>query len=83
MTIAQRILKTGGENRIEFGGRLYAEDELHEAIWLLNRELRYGLPKSERIEAQGQITQYQELLKALRSAGLGPRSDARSFSSKL
>ena len=48
MTIAYRILKTAGENRIEFDGQIYAEDELHEAIWLVNMELRNGLPKRER-----------------------------------
>ena len=68
MTSAYRTLKTGSEYRIEFG-QIYAEDELHEVIWLVNRELRCGLPKSERIEAQSQIAQYEELLTALRSAG--------------
>ena len=69
MNIACRTLKTGSEYRIEFCGRIYAEDDLQEAIWLVNRELRSGLPKSEQIEAQGQITQYEGLLTALRSAG--------------
>ena len=40
MTISYRILQTAGDNRIEFCGQIYAEDELHEAIWLVNRELR-------------------------------------------
>ena len=69
MTISYRIFQTNGNNRIEFSGLLYAEDDLHEAIWLVNRELRAGLPKRERIEAQHQITQYETLLDALRNAG--------------
>ena len=70
MTISYRILQTTGYNRIEFSGQTYAEDELHEAIWLVNMELRDGLPKRERIEAQRQITQYEAMLDALRSEGL-------------
>jgi len=70
MTISYRILQTAGDNRIEFCGQTYAEDELQEAIWLVNRELRAGLPRRERIEAQQQITQYEAMLDALRSAGV-------------
>ena len=69
MFTAYRILQTGGDNRIEFGGQIYAQDELHEAIWLVNMELRNGLPTRERIEAQHQITRYEAMLEALRSAG--------------
>ena len=69
MAISYRILQTAGDNRIEFCGQIYAEDELREAIWLVNMELRNGLPQNERIEAQDQIRQYGELLAALRSAG--------------
>jgi hypothetical protein len=69
MTISYRILPSAPFNRIEFNGQTYAEDQLHEEIWLVKRELRAGLPKRERIEAQHQITQYQALLDALRSAG--------------
>jgi len=69
MTISYRILKGDGDNRIEFRGQIYAEDELHETIWQINREIRSGLPKNERIEAQCEIRQYQELLTALRSGG--------------
>ncbi len=69
MTISYRLFQTSGDNRIEFNGQTYAEDQLHEEIWLVKRELRAGLPKRERIEAQHQITQYQALLDALRSAG--------------
>ena len=70
MTVSYRILQTSKDNRIEFRGQLYAEDDLHEAIWLIKRELRAGLPKRERIEAQQQITQYEAMLDALRSAGV-------------
>ena len=69
MTISYRILQTAGDNRIEFRGQTYAADELHEAIWLVNMELRNGLPKRERIEAQHQITRYEAMLNALRSEG--------------
>ena len=69
MTISYRLFQTSGDHRIEFNGQTYAEDQLHEEIWLVKPELRAGLPKRERIEAQHQITQYQALLDALRSAG--------------
>lgn len=69
MTAAYRILNNSGELRIETGGRIFAEDELREALWLVNIELRAGLPRREQIEAKHQIAQYEELLSALRSAG--------------
>jgi hypothetical protein len=52
-------------NRIEYRGHLYAEDELRESIWLVNVELRAGLPKRERIEAQQQIVEMESCLRAL------------------
>ena len=55
-------------NRIEYRGHLYAEDELRESIWLVNIELRAGLPKRERIEAQQQIAELESRLQALLSA---------------
>ena len=69
MTTAYRILNNSGEPRIEFDGQSFAEDELREALWLVNIELRAGLPKRERIEAKRQIAQYETMLSALRSAG--------------
>ena len=69
MTTTYRILNNSDEPRIEFEGQIFAEDELHEAIGLVNIELRTGLPKRERIEAKRQIAQYQELLSIVRSAG--------------
>jgi hypothetical protein len=69
MTTAHRILKTSGELRIESGGQFFAEDELREALWLVNIELRAGLPGREQIEAKRQIARYQALIAALRSAG--------------
>ncbi len=69
MTAAYRILNNSAELRIETGGRIFAEDELREALWLVNIELRAGLPRREQIEAKRQIAQYEELLSALRSAG--------------
>jgi hypothetical protein len=57
--------------RIEHRGRFYAEDELREAIWLVNMELSSGLPKRERIEAQRQIAHYEALLGALRETSAG------------
>ena len=69
MTIAHRILNNSGERRIESGGRVFAEDELSEALWLVNIELRAGLPRREQIEAKRQIAQYEALLSTLRSAG--------------
>ena len=68
MTTSYRILRTSGGNRIASGGETFAGDELCEAIWLVNMELRAGLPRRERIEAKRQIAQYEELLSALRSA---------------
>ncbi len=52
-------------NRIEYRGHLYAEDELRESIRLVNMELRAGLPKGERIEAQQQIVEMESCLRAL------------------
>ena len=69
MTISYRLLQTAGYNRIECGGQIYNEDQLHEDIWLINREIRAGLPKRERIEAQRQIAQYEAMLEAIRRAG--------------
>ena len=69
MTISYRILKTSGDARIEFEGYAYAEDELHEAIWLHNIELRGGLSKREQKESRRLIAQYEALLSALRRAG--------------
>lgn len=54
--------------RVEYRGRFYAEDELRESIWLVNMELRNGLPKRERIEAKRQIAEMEAALKALLTA---------------
>ena len=69
MTISYRLFQTNGDHRIEFNGQTYAEDQLHEEIWLVKRELRAGLPKHERIEAHNQIAHYEAMLDALRRAG--------------
>jgi hypothetical protein len=69
MTISYRLLQTAGYARIERGGQIDTEDQLHEEIWLLNMEIRAGLPKRERIEAHHQIAQYEAMLDALRRAG--------------
>jgi hypothetical protein len=69
MTISYRILPSAPFNRIECAGQIYTEDELHEEIWQVNREIRAGLSKRERTEAQHQIAQYEAMLNALRSAG--------------
>jgi hypothetical protein len=69
MTISYQIQHIAGDNRIAYQGHLYAEDELIETIWLVNMELRNGLPMRERAEAKGQIAEYEKLLDALRSAG--------------
>ena len=58
-------------DRIEENGESYAADELYEAIWLVNIELRNGLPKQERIVAKRQIARYEALLDALRKEGAG------------
>jgi hypothetical protein len=69
MTIQHQIQRIEDLNRIEHGGRFYAEDELCEALWLVNIELRAGLPKRERMNANRQVAQFEELLSTLRSAG--------------
>lgn len=51
--------------RVEYRGHFYAEDELRESIWLVNMELRNGLPTRERIEAKRQITEMEAALTAL------------------
>ena len=63
MTTASRSLSNS------VSGHALTEDELCEAIWLVNRELQAGLPKRERVEAKRQIAQYEAMLSALRSAG--------------
>ena len=69
MTIAYRITNNSGFLRIEWCSQAYSEDELNEAIWLCNRELRAGLPRREQLQARREIAQFEELLAALRSAG--------------
>jgi hypothetical protein len=54
--------------RVEFRRQFYAENELREAIWLTSIEMRAGLPKDERIEAQHQIADMEEALEALLAA---------------
>ena len=58
-------------NHIEYRGHLYAEDELRESIWLVKIELRAGLPKQERIEAQHQIAEMELCLQLLLSGEAG------------
>lgn len=65
MTNSHQIQKLGGVLRVEHQGHFYAEDELREAIWLVNMELRNGLPRREQVEANRQIMQYEKLLKVL------------------
>jgi len=71
MTNSYQIQHNAGDNRIEYLGQIYAEDELNEAIWLANIELRSGLPRRERIEAKRQIMHFETLLDALREARAG------------
>ena len=59
MNTSHQIQNISGVLRIEHQGYFYAEDELREAIWLINIELRNGLPKREKIEAKRQIDQYE------------------------
>jgi hypothetical protein len=54
--------------RVEYRGHFYAEDELRESIWLVNMELRNGLPGRERIEAKRQIAEMEAALTALVTA---------------
>ena len=70
MTVSYRIQRNSDVLRIECGGQIFAEDELREAIWLVNMELRSGgLSRREQIAAKRQIADYGEHLAALRSAG--------------
>ena len=70
MTISYRILNSYAYPVIEFGGQVYGEEDLCDTIWLVQKELRHGLPRKERIEAQRQIAQYQTLLDALRAGAV-------------
>ena len=54
--------------RVEYRGQFYAEDELRESIWLVNMELRNGLPRRERIEARQEIAEMETALRALLDA---------------
>jgi hypothetical protein len=70
MTISYRIINANHDPRIECRGQIYGLEDLCEAIWLINMELRGAyLSKRERTKAQRQITQYEAMLDALRSAG--------------
>jgi hypothetical protein len=69
MTISYRILNSYAYPVIEFGGQVYGEEDLCDAIWLVQKELRHGLPKDEQIVAQRQITDFQAMLDALRAGG--------------
>ena len=70
MTISYRIINANHDTRIEFCGQIYGLEDLCEAIWLINMELRGAyLSKRERTKAHHQITQYEAMLDALRSAG--------------
>ncbi|WP_022730093.1 hypothetical protein [Thalassospira lucentensis] len=54
-------------HRIAYQGHLYSEDELREALWLVQVELRNGLPADEKREAEQQILELNGLLKSLRN----------------
>jgi hypothetical protein len=70
MTISYRIINANHDPRIECRRQIYGLEDLCEAIWLINMELRGAyLSKRERTEAHHQVTQYQAMLDALRSAG--------------
>lgn len=58
-------INSAHDTRVEYRGRLSAEDELRESIWLVNMELRNGLPRRERIEAKRQIAEMEAALEAL------------------
>ncbi|WP_156518951.1 hypothetical protein [Thalassospira indica] len=51
--------------RIAYQGHFYSEDELREALWLVQIELRNGLPEEEKREAEQQILELNGLLKSL------------------
>ena len=71
MTNSHRIFGYPDFLRIEHDGQIFSEDELHEAIWLVNMEIRGAyLTKRERAEAKREIAQYETLLAALRGAGV-------------
>lgn len=55
--------------RVEYRGYCYTEGELRESLWLVNIELRNGLPKRERIAAERQISTMEACLEALLRAG--------------
>lgn len=69
MTASYQIQHIADDNRIAFQGQFYAAEELREALWLVQIELRNGLPKREQAEAKRQIAQYKGLLAALREVG--------------
>ena len=69
MPTAFILSRNGSDNIVAYCDCEYAEEDLCEALWLVNMELRAGLPRRERIEARRQIAHYESLLSALRSAG--------------
>ncbi len=66
MTISYRITSSNHHAPI------YSEDEVLESIWLIQKELRSGLPKNEQIAAQRQITEFRAMLDALRAGRREP-----------
>ena len=73
MTAAHRILNNSGERRIECGGEVFAEDDLCEALWLVNIELRRRLAKArtDRCQAPDRAVRSASLRSAERG-GLEP-----------
>ena len=68
------LMHTRGRSRQMYDQASYhdviaeVQDELRESIWLVNMELRNGLPRRERIEAKRQIAEMEAALKALVTA---------------
>ena len=67
MTLSYRVINNGDFPHIECDGGIHHEDELIESIWLVQKELRHGLPKREQRDARRQIAHLQAMLDALRA----------------
>ena len=68
ITIPLNLLQISPLNARKIPPRATEQTELRESIWLVNMELRNGLPRRERIEARQEIAEMETALKALLDA---------------
>ena len=68
VTIPLNFLQISPLNARKIPPRTTEQAELRESIWLVNMELRNGLPRYERIETRQEIAEMETALKVLLDA---------------